>query len=70
MSYLVEISKTGVAIKTFFVPMASNALDACDQTEKELGLKPIYGVTCPQTGKIDHIRWHGYMFTAKAVTDG
>lgn len=69
MSYLVRVSKAGVAQKTFFVPMAGDALDACDQTEKELGLKPPYGVVCPDTGSVSHIRWHGYMFTAKAVTE-
>ena len=67
MSYLVKVSKAGVFLKTMFVPLANNALDACNQVEVNLGLKPPYGTVCPDTGSISHIGWHGYMFTAKAI---
>ena len=69
MSYLVRVSKTGKHLKTLFVPLADSARDACDQVEKMLGLKPAYGTVCPETGSISHVRWHGYMFTAKAIID-
>jgi hypothetical protein len=69
VSYLVEVSKCGTFIKTFFVPMAESGLDACNQTEAELGLEPPIGTVCPQTGKISHIKWHGYMFCARAIVN-
>ena len=67
MSYSVKVSKAGTHVRTLFVPMAQDALDACNQIEANLGLKLPYGTVCPETGKIGHIGWHGFMFVARAI---
>jgi hypothetical protein len=67
MSYTVRVKKLGNIIKTFFVPLAESGRDACDQVEAMLKLRPCYGTTNPQTGSIEHVRWHGYEFCARPV---
>jgi hypothetical protein len=67
MSYTVKIKKAGTIIKTMFVPLAESARDACDQAEQTLKLRPCYGTANPQTGSIEHVRWHGYEFCARPV---
>jgi len=70
MSYTVKIKKAGTIIRTIFVPLAESARDACDQVEQTLKLKPCYGTVNPQTGSIEHVRWHGYEFCACRVEVG